>query len=183
VAAEGLKVGDINLTFSETIREAQKEKRTYQDKLEEADPAQVFKYVFLINNASVELYVQQSRQQATASFDLSRRVAIVGFALLSIGVVVGIISGFVGEPLAPAYLAGIAGTLTEFIAGVFFYLYNRTLQQINLFYQGMMSQQQDALAAIGATVEGRRQVADWKAETLAQAVKATSESEQEQRTP
>ena len=128
---------------------AEGEKRTYQEKLEQAGIQDVFKYVFLINNASVEKYVQQSREQAEASFHLSRRVAIAGFALLGVGIVVGIISQFTEYPLTAAFLAAVGGVLTEFIAGVFFWLYNRTLQQINMFYRGMMKQQQDALAAIG----------------------------------
>jgi hypothetical protein len=149
---------------------AEDQKQTYQDKLEKASHDDVFKYVFLINNASVEKYVQQSREQAETAFLLSKRVAIAGFALLAAGIVIGLISQFTDQALTTAYLAGIGGVLTEFIAGVFFWMYNRTLQQINLFYQGLMMQQQDALAAIGRVSESGKE-AD-KGRLLAELVKA-----------
>jgi hypothetical protein len=47
-----------------------------------------------------------------------------------------------------AYLAGIAGVLTEFIAGVFFYLYSKTLGQINLFHDKLVDMQKTALTHI-----------------------------------
>jgi hypothetical protein len=129
---------------------AAEEKANYQDKLEGTrDAREVYKYVFLINNASVELYVQQSRQQATTSFSLSARVAVAGFLLLAGSVVVGVFADYRGHAMTPAYLAAIGGALTEFIAGVFFWLYNRSLAQINLFYEGMVKQQADALIAFG----------------------------------
>jgi hypothetical protein len=65
----------------------------------------------------------------------------------------GRLSQFTDHPLTTAYLAGVGGVLTEFIAGVFFWIYNRTLQQINLFYEGIMKQQHEALEAIGRSTE------------------------------
>jgi hypothetical protein len=43
-------------------------------------------------------------------------------------------------------LAGIAGILSEFISGVFLYIYNRTLQQLNLFHDKLISSQQTSMA-------------------------------------
>lgn len=132
---------------------AKADKSSYQEKLEHANGRDVFKYVFLINNAAVEQYVSQSRGQAEASFVLSRRVAIAGFALLIVAIGVGLFSELADRSLSVAYLSGIGGVLTEFIAGVFFWMYNRTLQQISIFYQGMMTQQHEALTAIGRSSE------------------------------
>jgi len=59
---------------------------------------------------------------------------------------------------------------------VFFWLYNRTLQQIHLFYQGMLAQQTEALAAIGRASESA-----WEAEKghqLARALRAATDGPQ-----
>jgi hypothetical protein len=130
--------------------------------------------VFLINNSSVEAYVNQSRSQAEASFLLSRRVAIAGFTLLVASIGFGLVSELTANSLSVAYLAGISGVVTEFIAGVFFWIYNRTLQQINLFYEGMMTQQQDALAAIGRSSESAAEAA--KGRLLGAMIKAEKDT-------
>jgi F0F1-type ATP synthase assembly protein I len=162
---------------------AEQEKRTYQEKLEEASHDDVFRYVFLINSASVEKYVQQSREQAETAFRLSQKVAIAGFALLGVGIVIGLVSQFTDHALTTAYLAGVGGVLTEFIAGVFFWIYNRTLQQINLFYEGMMKQQHEALEAIGRSSENlaKGQELATAVRSEAGAVRANEDTPQESR--
>ena len=163
-----LEVGGVELSWSRTAETAGKDRRTYQEKLEQAQSDEVFRYVFLINNASVEQYVSQSRSQAEDSFTLSRRAAMAGFALLLISIAIGVVAERTEHPLSVAYLAGVGGAITQFIAGVFFWLYNRTLQQIHIFYQGIMTQQTEALAAIGRASEAAREAE--KGRALAQAV-------------
>jgi hypothetical protein len=136
---------------------AQGDQRDYQEKLEHAKADDVFRYVFLINNAAVEKYVSQSRAQAESSFLLSRRAALAGFALLLASVGIGVVSQLTDYPLDIAYLSAVAGAITQFLSGVFFWMYNRTLQQIHLFYQGIMSQQTEALAAIGRASEAAKE--------------------------
>jgi hypothetical protein len=126
-------------------RQAEEEKRIYQDKLETADSSEIFKYVFLINNATVEKYVQQAREQAEVAFRLSRIVALSGFVLFAVSVISGVISQVMDTPITIAVLAGIGGLLTELIAAVFFSIYNRTLLQINRFYEGLMTAQHETL--------------------------------------
>jgi hypothetical protein len=99
---------------------ATKNQRDYQAKLEHAQPEKVFRYVFLINNAAVEKYVSQSRAQAEASFLLSRRASIAGFALLLVSVVIGLVSQRTDHPLDIAYISAVAGAITQFLSGVFF---------------------------------------------------------------
>ena len=82
--------------------------------------------------------MNQSRGQAEASFDLSRKAAIAGFSLLVLAILIGLGAELANQSVSVAYLAGVGGAITEFIAGVFFWLYNRTLEQINVFYQGMI---------------------------------------------
>lgn len=149
-----VKIGDftgavVPLGLSTLLAHAAHDKRTYADKLEQAQGDDVFKYLLLMNASALEQYVTQTRLQAEQSFRLSRVVAIVGFVLLAISIGLGVyinMSG--GETLDVAYLSGIAGVLTEFISGVFFYLYNRTLQQLNLFHNRMLSAQHVATALL-----------------------------------
>jgi hypothetical protein len=152
--------------FLVQLNEVAEEQHDYQEKLEGASsPMEAFRYVYLINNKSIEKYVLQSRIQSQDAFKLSKNVALAGFVVLVAGIGIGIASQFTDNALSTAYLASIGGVLTEFIAGVFFWMYNRTLQQINVFYQGMMSQQHDALTALGgapkASSEDPKEVNFW----------------------
>jgi Cyanobacterial TRADD-N associated 2-Transmembrane domain len=160
---------------------ATEDQRDYQEKLENAPADNVFRYVFLINNAAVEKYVSQSRAQAEASFLLSRRAGIAGFALLLGSIVIGLVYQRTDHPLDIAYLSAVAGAITQFLSGVFFWLYNRTLQQINLFYQGIMSQQTEALAAIGRVSEAAREAE--KGRSLAKMITTDVESPDAEREP
>jgi hypothetical protein len=68
-------------------------------------------------------------------FSLSRLVGLLGFFLLTAAIGFGVYSQVVmPRGLQIAYVAAAAGILTEFISGVFFYLYTSTLKQINLFH-------------------------------------------------
>lgn len=129
------------------------DKRNYEEKLEMAKGADVYKYVLLINIAALEGYVAQARLQAQQSFNLSKSVAIIGFLIVAVAIGLSVyltISG--NQNLNAAYLAGIAGVLTEFIAGVFFLLYSKTLGQINLFHDKLVDMQKTALAHISESV-------------------------------
>jgi hypothetical protein len=124
-------------------------KQSYEQKLESAQGADVFKYIVLINISVLEGYVIQSRLQAQQNFNLSKVTAVAGFVLLSIAILLSIaLTGLGRESLNAAYLSGVAGILTEFIAGVFFLLYSRTLGQINLFHDKLVEMQKMALQQI-----------------------------------
>jgi len=125
--------------FISTLNKVREEKKTYTEKLETAKDYDVFKYLLLIDTAALEGYNAQTRLQAQESFRVSKYVAVVGFVLIAIGIGLGISSNFIGKSaIDAAYLASLAGILTEFISGVFFYLYNRTLQQLNRFHNSML---------------------------------------------
>ncbi len=124
-------------------------KQTYEDKLEKAVGIDIYKYVLLININALEGYVAQARLQAQQSFNLSKNIAITGFIIISSAIVLSIIYTLIGNVnLNAAYLAGIAGVLTEFISGIFFFLYSKTLTQINLFHDKLVDMQKTALVHI-----------------------------------
>lgn len=147
-------------------RLADEEKRNYSDKLEQSGGSEAFKYVFLINNASVEKYVQQSRQQSEPGFRLCQWTAIGGFGLLAVSIAVGLVAEFTEHSLIAAYLAGLLGVFMELIAGALFIMHNRTLQQINGFYQRLMTQQHEALIENITQMNGQADLAQEGLEAL-----------------
>lgn len=132
-----------------SAKQSYDDKRTYEDKLEKAQGPDIYKYVLLINISALEGYVAQARLQAQQSFNLSKVVAIMGFLIVVIAIGLSIYLTIIGnQNLSAAYLAGIAGVLTEVIAGVFFFLYSKTLNQINLFHDKLVDMQKTALTYI-----------------------------------
>ena len=135
--------------FTRSAKQSYDDKRTYEEKLEKAQGTNVYKYVLLINISALEGYVAQARLQAQQSFNLSRFVAITGFIIVAVAIGLSVYLTIIGnQNLNAAYLAGIAGVLTEFIAGVFFFLYSKTLSQINLFHDKLVDMQKTALSHI-----------------------------------
>lgn len=154
-------IGSIAKVFADTAAKAQADKKSYAEKLEGATGDDVFKYILLINVSALEGYVAQTRVQAEQSFRLARIIASMGFAILAVGIALAIYLSVLDRPtLDAAYLTAIAGVITEFISGVFFYLYNRTLQQINLFHDKLVGMQQTSMAYLATGLVSDRKTGD-----------------------
>jgi hypothetical protein len=132
--------------FKKSLEKSTESKSKYEEKLESAKGVDIYKYVLLINVAALEGYVIQSRLQAQQSFNLSKNISIIGFIIVAIAIILSVFLTLFGkENLNAAYLAGISGVLTEFIAGIFFLLYSKTLAQINIFHDKLVDMQKTAL--------------------------------------
>ena len=144
----------VNKEILTDLKRASEQKQSYIHLLKEASGEDVFKYLLLINVSALEAYVAQTRIQAQQSFNASKWAAGVGFALIIFGIALGIYASYMFDPapgkentiLPAAYLSGIAGILSEFISGIFLYIYNRTLEQLNLFHEKLISSQQTSMA-------------------------------------
>lgn len=138
----------VNKEVFADLKRASEQKQSYTRQLEKASGEEVFKYLLLINVSALEAYIAQTRIQAQQSFNASKWAAGIGFALIIVGIVLGIYYSVYKETniLPAAYLAGIAGILSEFISGIFLYIYNRTLEQLNLFHERLISSQQTSMA-------------------------------------
>jgi hypothetical protein len=133
-------------SLQNSLLKSKEEKTSYERKLETAQGIDIYKYILLINNSALEVYIAQARLQAQQSFDLSRAIAITGFIIVAVAIVLSIIlTAFLNKSLDAAYLTGIAGVLTEFIAGIFFLLYSKTLDQVNRFHDKLVDMQKTAL--------------------------------------
>jgi hypothetical protein len=106
-----------------------------------------------INFKYIDQYYLQTQSQADKSFRLSAAVAIVGLLI----VIAGIVLMFLGRT-TPAYVTVSSGVLGEFIAAVFFYLYNQTILKMGDYHQKLVLTQNVGLALkIAETLpEGQR---------------------------
>lgn len=136
------------------VTSAKDERKQYFDEIKKAQKdTDIFKYLLLIDSSSLDEYVAQTRLQAQESFILSSAVAVVGFCLIVAGVIAGIYASIYSKPLIDAsYLSSLSGILTEFISGIFFYLYNKTLQQLNLFGDKLLTSKQTVMSLLESSL-------------------------------
>lgn len=91
-----------------------------------------------INVDNLAEYYSLVKVHTNNSFRASLLAGAIGFGLILIGV----IAGFGGADTAtPAKIAAVSGVVTEFISGVFFYLYNRTVRQLKEYHDSLLSVQ------------------------------------------
>jgi len=151
---------EVTRQFITSAEENDKKKKTYEEKLENARGKDVYKYFLLINVSVLGSYTAQARVQAQQSFNLSRLVACVGFVIVAVAVVLGIyLTSHDNQSLSAAYLTGAAGVITEFISGIFFSLYSKTLGQINLFHDKLVEMEKLALSHLGGDDSDSRSAA------------------------
>jgi hypothetical protein len=95
--------------------------------------------IALLNMRKLDEYYNLNKQQARRSFNSSIAAVVVGFATILLSV------RFVSDPSAK-FASALAGVLGQFIGACFFYLYNKSLNQLNLFYGKLISLQNTMLA-------------------------------------
>lgn len=95
-----------------------------------------------IINQYVNSYYETNQTHVAWSFWASLISLIVGLVVLVVGV--GLSLG--GYEAAIATTTTAAGIFTQFVGAGFFYLYNRNLKQLNVFYRELV-QSQDVLFA------------------------------------
>jgi hypothetical protein len=126
-------------------------------KLQETLQEDFFTKLVEINFKYIDQYYSQTQAQADKSFSMSAKVAIAGFAV----VVAGILLMFVNQG-TPGYVTAASGVLGEFIAAVFFYLYNRTILKMSEYHQKLVFTQNVSIAL--KIAEGLPQVERVKAQ-------------------
>jgi hypothetical protein len=114
------------------ISEITGEKTTYFDRLVE------------LNITNLDTYYALAKDQAEKSFLASLGVGFVGFFLISFGLVIGVTK--ISSTLTITYISTGSGVITEFIAGVFFYLYNKTVIQMKGYHDKLVELQDTLLS-------------------------------------
>ena len=92
-----------------------------------------------INVENLAAYYTLVKVHTDKSFVVATGAAVVGFALIATGLAFGYLGSDPSSHMA--YVSAGAGVLTEFIAGVFFYLYNRTVRQLKEYHDSLLAVQ------------------------------------------
>lgn len=101
----------------------------------------VFKNSIEMSYTYLNQYYQQTRDHAQRGFVVTLGIAIFGAVLIS----GGIVAMFFGK-VNPSYITCAAGVVTEFIAAVFFYLYNRTVSSMSNYHNKLVLSQNVSIA-------------------------------------
>jgi hypothetical protein len=114
-----------------------KETKNLQDSLETNFVTNLVK----INFKYIDKYYLQTQIQADKSFLLTSYAAIIGLFVI----ITGLIALFFDRTQS-GYVATATGLLGEFIASVFFYLYNKTIAKMSDYHQKLVLTQNVSLA-------------------------------------
>ncbi|RWM94050.1 MAG: hypothetical protein EOR86_17845 [Mesorhizobium sp.] len=93
-------------------------------------------------------YYAINKSQAKSSFRMSVAAIITGFITIISGVWLSYSGNLPNQN--PLYISVLAGVILEFIGGAYFYLYNRSLVQLNFFFS-RLALMQDTMLAITLT--------------------------------
>ena len=110
-----------------------------QEKLEE----NFFTNLVKINFKYTDQYYLQTKVQADKSFRLCAVATSLSLVMIFIGIA---LLFFDKSRTEPGYVAAASGVLGEFIAAVFFYLYNRTITKMGEYHQKLVLTQNISLA-------------------------------------
>lgn len=105
-----------------------------------SSPGSYFDRLVDINLTNLGAYYGLVKVHASNSFLIATIAGAVGFAL----VIFGVLLGLVGDPIKTkdvSYVASASGVITEFISGVFFYLYNKTVRQLKEYHDSLLAVQ------------------------------------------
>ncbi len=108
----------------ETKRLLEDDKKNYSDKLIEMN----YKYL--------DQYYYQTKVHADRSFIMASIASVVGLILISLGIWL-----MFSKDIGIAYVTSAGGVIIEFIAGIFFYLYNKTISKMYQYHQKLLISQ------------------------------------------
>lgn len=99
-------------------------------------PVEYFNKLIQINVSNLDDYYAMVKRHTSLSFTFSLLVGLLGFALIVVGLIMGF--GAENSDKVISYISTGSGVLIEFIAGVFFYLYNRTVLQLKDYHEKLI---------------------------------------------
>lgn len=96
-----------------------------------------------INLDNLEKYYKLIKVHTDNSYMVSLLTGIIGFILISLGLVGGY---FNRDESIIIYISTASGIIMEFISGIFFYLYNRTIRELKDYHERLLQVQNILLA-------------------------------------
>lgn len=100
-----------------------------QDKVQD----DVFENSIKMSYKYLDQYYLQTREQAHKGFFVTVCVSIFGAILIGVGIMAMFL-----EKIEPSYITCASGVLTEFIAAIFFYLYNKTVVSMSKYHNKLV---------------------------------------------
>jgi uncharacterized membrane protein YedE/YeeE len=94
-----------------------------------------------INFKYIDRYYDRTESQAKSAFGITVLVAVLSFFLI----VAGVVMSYLGK-VESSYIATVSGILGEFIASVFFYLYNSTVKKMSEYHSKLVLTQNIGIA-------------------------------------
>jgi len=98
-----------------------------------------FDSLIRINIENLAAFYVLVKGHTDKSYKVAMRVCVFGFFLMIAGLILTLTN--VSNPPIGSYITIASGVITEIIAGVFFYVYNRTTRQMRGFYDGLLTEQ------------------------------------------
>jgi len=127
------------LTYGEMLREEEK-KQSQQAQVREAVKAGDAVDIAIVNMQKLDEYYTLNKNQARNSFLASITAVCIGFVAI-------LVAARFSTDSKQALAGALAGVLLNFIGGGFFVMYNKSLEQLNLFY-GKLVRLQDTMLAV-----------------------------------
>lgn len=100
------------------------------------NPPSYFDRLVDINITNLGAYYGLVKVHANNSFFVSVFAGFIGFMLVVTGLIVGLMDTKNAQDISRVSAA--SGIITEFIAGVFFYLYNKTVRQLKEYHDSLI---------------------------------------------
>lgn len=101
----------------------------------------VFENSIKMSYKYLDQYYLQTREQAQKGFFVTVCVSVFGAILLGVGIVAMFL-----EKTEPSYVTCASGVITEFIAAIFFYLYNKTVMSMSKYHNKLVLSQNISIA-------------------------------------
>jgi small-conductance mechanosensitive channel len=115
------------------------EKPLAGDTREVAPPPSYFDSLVEINVTNLAEYYVLVKAHTNNSFRASMIAGVIGFGFILSGLGIGLFGGANTQTLA--YVSAASGVAVEFISGIFFYLYNKTVRQLKEYHDSLISVQ------------------------------------------
>lgn len=113
----------------------------------------IYKHSIKMSYEYLNQYYEQTRKQAENGFRITMNVAIGGGIIIALGILAMFL-----DQMEPAYITTATGVIIEFIASIFFYLYNRTMQNMGDYHNKLVLSQNIAIALeVVKDIEGEEQ--------------------------
>lgn len=133
------------ITFQEDrkVTDLKQERLAIQEKIRERTSSNIIEIIQL-NLNQLDEYYTINKNQARNSFYTSLFLIFLGFLTITFAIVISLSNPNLN--ISIPVISGISGVLLQFIGGANFFIYRKTLEQVNRFYNNLIKTQDTMLA-------------------------------------